>query len=233
MSNPTRFVIGGAITLLGLIALALAAMAGEGLVYWGALAVFALALVVDLVLIGTAPAAAGAGRMRDEGPLPLHMQAAHGLEAPPPTAPMPGQGIVMAQRKSETWNAAAPWLRGGMFAIAALIALVVAASSTGTTVAVAMAVFVLCTLIVFRHIAHGGRPPRMIPEFVPATPGAAFGLGVLFGVIALIALISASASRDGGGVSLVIALVAVLAIFILIRQWWDRADRRWAARHRQ
>lgn len=234
MSNPTRFVIGGAISMAGLAGLALAAEAHEGLVYWAGLALFAVALAVDLLLMATAPVAAAAGRTRDEGPLPLHMQTEHGLgAAPPPSPQMPGQGIAFAPQRSPLWGAAAPLLRGAAFAVVALIALAVASGASGFTFYVAMAVFVVCTLIVFRHIAHGGRPPRLIPEFAPATPGAAFGLGGLFGAIAIVSLISANMGDGGGGLSITIAIVAVLAIFVLIRQWWDRADRqRHAGRRR-
>jgi hypothetical protein len=234
MPNPTRFVIGGAIGIAGLAALALAAGAHEGLVYWAGLALFAVALAVDLLLMATAPVAAPAGGTRDEGPPPLHMQTGHGLgAAPPPSPQMPGQGIAFAPPRSPLWGAAAPLLRGAGFAVVALVALAVASGASGFTFHAAMAVFVVCTLIVFRHIAHGGRPPRLIPELVPATPGAAFGLGGLLGAIAIVALVSANMGDSGGGLSLTIAIVAVLAIFVLIRQWWDRADRQRHATHRQ
>ncbi|MEZ5667951.1 MAG: hypothetical protein R3F55_11060 [Alphaproteobacteria bacterium] len=137
---------------------------------------------------------------------------------------MPGQGLMLQPRGSQTWQAASPWLGGARWAIAGLIALVVAASAQGTWLMIALLAFAACTFVVFRYIAAGGRPDRLIPHFAPATTGSAFALGGLFGVIALGAVVVAAGLPGGLGqsVALAIAVVLAVAIFVLIGQAWDR-----------
>lgn len=233
MSNPTRFVVGAVIAIVGLIGLVAAAggFGGHGgdAVYYVGLAVFGCSVLAVLAMIALAPRNRQPAAMRDEGPLPLHMATSHGLgAAPPPLPPMPAQGLAMPRRPSPVWDAAAPWLRGGVACLFAIVALVVASASHGSaTATIALFVFAAAIFYVFRMIASGGRPARLIPRFVPDSPGAAFGLGSLFGLVGLIALVSAAQSHSPSGQSmaLIVAVLSVLLIFVTIAQSWDRTDR--------
>lgn len=233
MSNPTRFVVGAVIAIVGLIGLVAAAggFGGHGgdAIYYVGLAVFGCSVLAVLAMIGLTPRHRHPAVMRDEGPLPLHMATSHGLGAPPPPLPpMPAQGLAMPSRRSPTWIAAAPWLLGGVAGLFAIAALVVASTSHGAaTSTIALLVFAAAIFYVFRMIASGGRPERLIPRFVPASPGAAFALGSFFGLAGLIALVSAAQSLSPSGqmIALLVAVLSVLAIFVMIAQSWDRTDR--------
>lgn len=225
MANATRFVLGGFVTITGLAGLAAAATLHEGAGYYVGLAIFGVAVLIVAALIGTARPGRHPAAMRDEGPLPLHMQTDHGLGAPkPPVVAMPAHGLALAQASSQTWTQAAPWLRGAARVIGAMLAIIVASMSTGVTAIIALLVAAGFVFSVFRHIAHGGRPHRLVPHFAPATPGGRFALGTLFGVIGLIAVINASGAHGGSGqaVALIVAIAMVLMIFLLIGQSWDR-----------
>ena len=225
MANATRFVLGGFVLVTGLAGLAAAATLHEGAGYYVGLAIFGIAVLIVAALIGTARPGRHPAAMRDEGPLPVHMQTGHGLGAPrPPVAAMPAHGMVLTQAKSPTWSRAAPWLRGAGRVVGAMLALVVASMSSGVTAIIALLVAAAFVFSVFRHIAHGGQPHRLIPHFAPATPGARFALGALFGVVGFVAVISAASADGGNGqsVALIVAVAMVLMIFLLIGQSWDR-----------
>lgn len=227
MTTASRFVLGGIIVLVGLLGLVWAAASHDDAVYVTGLVVFGIAALAVLLLIRAGRPVHRPGTMRDEGPMPLTMRTEHGLGAPPPPfPPMPGQGVPILPHAPGLWSAAAPWLRGGGFVLAALVALIVASMSEGTTMQLALLAFVILTLIVFRYIQSGGRPTRLMPNIAPATPGNSFALGALIGLIALIALVTAAGSEAGDTqtIALMIAVIATLLIFILIGQSWDRAE---------
>ncbi len=232
MSYPARFLLGGILAVIGLAGLAVAASEREGAAHYGGLAAFGCAVVGVMALIRLGWRGTDPRRLRDTGPMPLHMAGGHGSRPSPahlPAAtPMPAQGLGLRSRRSPVWIAAVPWLRGAACIVVALLALVVASTTGGAGSMIALAVAALSILVVFRLIACRGWPPRLIPIVTPESPPAAFALGGLFAVVALIALATAAVTRgvEAQTLALIVAVGAVLAIFVLIRQGWDLAEQR-------
>lgn len=229
MSVVTRFLIGAVAGAAGLAGLAYAASEPPGTGQWIGLAVFAAGVlaVMGMIRLGWRHGPSAPGHEAD--PWARRRRAAQVRPAAPLRAP--AQPLALGQplrhEPSPVWGPALPWLRGGACTAVALVALVVAASASGAVSVIALAVAIVAVLVVFRLIAHGGRPPRLIPLVAPEGPGATFALGGVIGLVGLIALAStAHRSVTAQTIGVLIAIAAVLAIFVLIGQGWDRAEER-------
>jgi len=222
---PAKGVLAIVLLVLGVVGLVIAARLPADGGYWTGLAIFLLSLAGLFLVIKRHFDAI------DHDPaVPKHPRFAEKTEMVMP--PAPSVSAFIAERGTElppstqtqvSSGGLLPggWLLGIVLVVVALAALFVAAGASGFLATVAMVVFVLAVLGLFRQI--GADPAGPALRLVPGSGSGRWLAGIGGVVLFILALLVASAgSGTTGDLALIVALDAVAYVFLLIKAAYDR-----------